>query len=285
MFSVTKKLLDQKMNKLIILFAFLLWCPACVMTRAQGDMLTNQVRHMEDEVAKLQRVRHDIEILMSGQVRDLFDRMAKLESQLSTLREAYYDGTNKSHELVSEIASLRGQLEEAQFQYKNLENDQKSLAHRQQALKNQVAIPPLKKDHFDLAKKLFAAQKYEPALSLFDEYIKQYENDKESKENKESIGQAYYSLGEIYRTWAETQKSSEESEKFYKKSVMSYQKVVEQKQSANLSEEALFKMGLVLKALGNTKAAQAAFNELLSNNKNSKRAIEAKKQLAGLKSE
>lgn len=280
-----KKINRLKKISVLTPLAFLLWCPACVMTRAEGDMLTSQVRHMEDEVAKLQRVRHDIEVLMSGQVRDLFDRMAKLEGQLSTLRESFYEGTNKSHELVSEIASLRGQLEEAQFQYKNLENDQKSLAHKQQVLKqaqNQVSIPPLKKDHFDLAKKLFAAQKYEPAIFLFDEYTKQYEND---KENKESTGQAYYSLGEIYRTLAEAQKGPEESEKLYKKSVMSYQKVVEQKQSANLTEEALFKMGLALKALGNSKAAQAAFNELLSNNKNSKRATEAKKQLAGLKSE
>lgn len=268
-----------------MLLAFLLLGSSCVMTRSEGDMLTSQVRHMENEVAKLQRVRHDIEILMSGQVRDLFDRIAKLENQLSNLRDSYYENTNKSQELVSEIASLRGQLEEAQFLYKNLENDQKNLAHKQQVLKeaqNQIAIPPLKKDHFDLAKKLFAAQKYEPAIFLFDEYVKIYEGD---TENKESIGQAYYSLGEIYRMQAQAHKDQAESEKLYKKSVISYQKITEQKHAQKLSEEALFKMGLVLKALNNKKAAQAAFNELLSNNKNSNRALEAKKMLVELKSE
>jgi len=250
------------------------------MTRAEGDVLTSQVRHMEDEVAKLQRVRHDIEVLMSGQVRDLFDRMARLESQLSTLRETYYEGTNKSQELVSEIASLRGELEETQFQYKNLENDQKNLAHKQQALRqaqNQVAVPPIKKDHFELAKKLQSAQKYDHAIFLFDEYLKHYESDKDSS------AQAHFSLGEIYFILAQENKNQEESAKLYKKSVLSYQKIVEQKHVAHLTEESLFKMGLALKALGNSKAAQAALNELLSNNNKSKRAVEAKKLLAALK--
>ena len=260
--------------RLVMPGVFLLLSPACVMTRAEGKALASQVRNMESEVAKLQRVRHDIEILMSGQVRDLFDRMSKLESQLTNLRDNLYESSNKNQELLAELGELKGQLEEAQFQYRNLENDQKALAQRALKTQNHPAIPPLKKDHFDAAKKLQTAQQYDHAIYLFDEYIRNYQDD------KESMGQAFFALGEIYNKLGETNNNQEESQKLYKKAIISYQKIIEQNQAAQLKEEALFKMGIILKALGNNEAAVAAFNELLSQNKNSKRALEAKKHLA-----
>lgn len=264
---------------LIVPGVFLMALPSCVMTRAEGNALNSQMRHIEDEVAKLQRVRHEMEVLLKGQVKDLFDRLARLEGQLGSFRESLYEGSNKNGELIAEIANLRGQLEEAQFQYRNLEQDQKNLAQKQQALKqaqSQIIIPPLKKDHYDLAKKFYTAGKFEQSIFLLDEYIKQYSSD------KEMTGQSYYLLGEIYRKLAEAAQGSEESEKSYKKSVVSYQKIIELKQPATLREEALFKIGSVLKAMGNKDGAKAAFNELISNHKNSKRAAEAKKQLASL---
>lgn len=262
---------------LIISGVFLLLLSSCVMSRGEGDALTKQMRNMEDEVAKLQRVRHDVEVLLSGQMRDLFDRLARIESQLSTMRESLYEGSSKNSELVSELANLRGQLEEAQFQYRNLENDQKNLAQKQHALKQaqNIAIPPLPKEHLELAKKLHAAQKYDQAIYVFEEYIKNYEND------KENTNYAYFNLGEIYRHLGENNKTLEEREKIYKKSIISYQKIAEQGKS-NLKEEALFKMALVFKSMGNKQAATAALNELLNYNKNSKRAAEAKKLLASV---
>jgi TolA-binding protein len=251
------------------------------MTRGEADMLGTKVTHVEDEVAKLQRVRHDVEVLLSGQMRNLLDRVAQLEGQLASFRESLYENSTKNNELATELAELRGQLEETQFQYRSLENDQKTLAQKQLALKaaqNHVPIPPIKKDHLDLAKKLHAAQKYDQALYLFDEYIKAYEHDKE----KESISQALYALGEIYRYQGETNKTPEDTEKLYKKSVISYQKVNDYSPTPALREEALFKLGVLLKTMGNDKAAIAAFNQLLTYNKNSKRALEAKKYLSTL---
>lgn len=262
---------------------FLIVGSGCVMTKAQGEQLTAEMRSMESEVAKLQRVNHDMKILL-GQVHDLFDRLAKLEGQLANFQESMHEGSSKNLELITELQNLRGQLEEAQYKYRNLEQDQKSLAQNQQVLKAEtikVKIPPLKEDHFALAKKLFAAGKYDDSMFLLEEFIKEYNTGKD----KESIGQAYFLLGENNRKIAENKQTSDEVEKYNKSAVVYYQKIVELFQSSVLREEALFKIGTILKSMGNHDGAKAAFNELLSSNKASKRAHEAKKQLASLKDE
>lgn len=269
---------------LVALGTSVFFCAGCFMSKAQGDQLTMKVRDMESEVAKLQRVRHEMEILLSGQVRYLIDRLDKLERQLVSVRESVHEGSSQSQDLVSEIQNLRGQLEEAQYQYRNLEKDQKSLAENQLALKaeaNKTKIPPLKEDHFALAKKLHTAGKYDDSLFLLDAFIKEYGEGKD----KDIVGQAYFLMGENNRKIAEGKKSAEESEKYHKIAIVHFQKIVDLFKSSPLREEALFKIGSLLRTIGNTGGAKAAFNELLSTNKSSKRAKEAKQQLAALKEE
>jgi TolA-binding protein len=253
----------------------------CVMTKTQGDKLHGQVQNLEDEVAKLQRVRHDMEVLLVGQVRDLVDRMARFERQLATLRESLTEDSSKSTELVAEVQTLRSELEQAQQHYKNLEAGQQSLAKNQQVLKeahNKIRIPPLKEDHFAQAKKYYLGGQFDEAVFLFDQLVKNYPDE------KDLVGQSYYLLGEIYRKLGDGEKSPEEAEKNYKKSVVSYQKITEMYKDAILREEALFKMGSVLKLMGNTEGAKAAYNELLLHHKKSKRASEAKALLSELES-
>lgn len=264
---------------LMVAGVFLWPLSGCVMTKAQGEALTIQVRDLEDEVAKLQRVRHDMEVLLVGQVRDIIDRIARLEGQLTALRESLSEGSTRSTELVAEIQNLRGELEEAQQRYRNLEQDQKSLAKNQVALKeaqNKIRIPPLKDDHFALAKKYYLGGKFDEAILLFEQFVQDYPDEKELS------GQSYYLLGEIYRKLGEAGKTTGETEKFYKKAVVSYQKIIEMYKASILREEALFKIGLVLKTMGNHQGAVAAFKELLSKHAKGKRATEAKKHLAAL---
>jgi TolA-binding protein len=251
----------------------------CVMTKAQGDRLTEQVREIEDEVAKLQRVRHDMETLLLGQVRDLVDRIARLENHLATLRESLTEGSSRNTELVAELQNLRSELENAQHLYRNLEQGQASLAKNQNALKeaqNKIRIPPLKEDHFALAKKLYLGGKYDEAIFLFEQFIAAYPQD------KDLTGQCYYLTGEINKKLADGEKSAEDAEKYYKRAVVSYQKIVEMFNESILREEALYKIGVVLKSMGNKEGAQAAFKELLTKHANGKRVKEAKKQLAEL---
>lgn len=261
---------------------FLCLSPGCVMTRAEGDAISLRMREVEGEMAKLQRVRHEVQVLLSGHMKELVDRVARLENQISNMRDVLSEGTTKSAQLLSELEVLRGQLEDAQARFMTLEQDQKSLAQSHLALKQaqkRMPIPQTKKDHFAAAKKLYTDAKFDDALYLLDEFVKLYEKD------KEFIGQVYYYAGDIYHKLADNEKEQDNKNKFYKKSVVSLQKIVEMNHAASLREEALYKMGIILKALGNTEASMAAFNELLTAHKNSKRAAQAKKQLAELKAQ
>src|ERR1700688_3365883 len=221
---------------------FLLLSSSCIMTRAQGEKISLRVDSLESEVAKLQRVRHDMEVLLSGKVKDLFDRLARLEEQLSTFRESLYQGSSDNKELMAEVQSLRGQLEEARHRYQSLELDQKSLAENQHALKKaqeKVMIPPLKADHFALAKKYYSANKFEDAIYLLDKFIKEYPDD------NELAGQSNYFLGEIYMKMAASKNDESEGLKFYKKSALVFQELIENNKQSGLKEEALYKLGLV----------------------------------------
>jgi TolA-binding protein len=251
----------------------------CVMTKAQGDRLAGQVREIEDEVAKLQRVRHDMEVLLLGQVRDIVDRIARLENQLVTLRESLTEGSSRNTELVAELQTLRGELENAQHLYRNLEQGQMSLAKNQNALQeahNKIRVPPFKDDHFALAKKYYLGGKFDEAIYLFEQFITTYPNE------KELLGQSQYLLGEIYRKMADGEKTAAEAERLYKRAVVAYQKIIEMYGDSILREEALYKIGFVLKAMGNKDGAQAAFKELLEKHANGKRVKETKKALAEL---
>lgn len=258
---------------------FLFLGSGCVMTKAQGDKLAHRMNYLEDEVAKLQRVRHDMEVLMVGQVKNLIDRLASLESQVMAFRESISEGSSRNNELLAELQNLRNELEQAQARYKNLEQDQQSLARNQNALKeaqNKIRIPPLKEDHFALAKKYFTANKFDEAAVLFEHFVNDYPNDKDLSY------QSRYYLGESNFKLAESKETTEEKEKLYKKSVVAYQKVVEANNDNAMRIESLFKLGLALKALGNTDGSLAAFKEILSKHKKSKRAAEAKTFIAEL---
>lgn len=252
----------------------------CVMTRSEGENLTKRVRYAEHEMAKLQRVRHEIEVLLNGHVKELINRVGRLESQLGNMGEALVEGTKKSADLLSDLELLRGQLEEAQHRYQLLEQDQKDLLKNQMALskaQKKIPIPPLKKDHFELAKKLLQAKKIDEALYMFEEFTRIYEKD------REYLGQSYFHLGDIYWQLSGQEKEFSNKENYQKKSVIAFQKTLEKKPSPSLEADTLYKVGLVLKALGNQDASLEAFNELILKHKNSKHLPEAKKQIADLK--
>lgn len=257
---------------------FLLSASSCIMTRAEGERLSFQVKNLEDDMAKMQRVRHDMEILLSSQ-KATIDRMVKLEGQLSSLRDSLADGHTKNTELVSEIQNLRNELEQAQYRYQILEEDQKSLAKGQQAIKEEQKkgrIPQKMEDHFALAKKSHDEGKLDDAIFLFELFVNDYPNE------AKYIDRSYYLLGESLERQGVLAKSPEDTIRFYKRAVVAYQKLVESFSKSPLREEALFKLGLVLKAMDNKEAASAAFNELLSKHKGGKRAQEAKALLSEL---
>lgn len=269
----------KKVFKLVVAMSAFFMLSSCVMTKTQGDRLAMQVRYVEDEIAKLQRVRHDMEVLLLGQVRDIVDRIARVESQLVTLRESLSEGSYRSTEVVAELQMLRDEIDRAKNIYRNLEVGQQDLAKSQNALleaQSKIRIPPFKDDHFALAKKYYLSGKFDESIYLLDEFITAH------PQEKELVAQSYYILGEINKKLADGEKTVENADKLYKKSVVYYQKIIESHRDSVLREEALYKIGLSLRALKNQKGAEAAFKELLDKHKNGKRAAEAKKQLAEL---
>lgn len=253
---------------------------SCVMTKAHGNKLETRLETLENEIAKLQRVRHDMELLLSGQATDVVDRLARLERQLQTFRESLSEDKDLNKDIQEELQNLRSELVETKALYKNLAISQQSLIERQAALaQKKVQVPSNAKDHFATAKKYYTDGHYDSAIFLFDEYLKKYPND------KEMMGQSNYVLGEIYKKMGDDEKTPESKENKYKKSVVSYQKVIELNNDAVLREEALFNMGIVLKAMGNKEGAKAAFNELISKHKKSKKTDEAKALLSELQND
>lgn len=254
---------------------FLCSLSGCVMTKAQGDILTGQVRYLENEMAKLQRVRHDMEILL-GQVRNIIDRIGHVEGQLLSLKESFSEDSFRNTDLRVELQNLRNELEEAQNRYRNLEQEQQNLARPKLAEGKKIDAPASRDEHFQLAKKLVADGKIDESIQLFEQFTHDYPND------REFLTKSYYFLGENYRSLAETNPSKKDADKYFKKSIVSYQKVTESKDDLTLREEALFKMGMVFKAMKNTDGALAAFKELLTTHAKGKRVIEVKKQIAEL---
>jgi TolA-binding protein len=260
-----------------LLFAGVFLCSlsGCVMTKAQGDILAKKIDYLENEMARLQRVRHDMEILL-GQVRSIVDRIGHVEGQLLSVKESLSEDSFRNTDLRTELQNLRNELEEAQNRYRNLEQEQQNLARQKHTEVKKIEAPASKDDHFQLAKKLVADGKIDESIQLFEQFTRDYPND------REFLPKAYYFLGENYRSLAETNPSKNDADKYFKKSIVSYQKVTESKNDLTLREEALFKMGMVLKAMNNADGALAAFKELLTTHAKGKRVAEVKKQVAEL---
>lgn len=239
------------------------------MTKAQGDSLTGKMHDMEGEVAKLQRVRQDLEILLDGQVKDLFERVATFETQMSALKHAIAAEAEENSRLALEIQKLRGEMEESHNSSAVAQYSASSSA----SINKSRIIPDDQKEHFAHALKTLASGKHHDGIFLLEEYIKLYPSD------TENVAKGQYELGETYRKLSETAANKDEKSRQLKRAVVSYQKIIEIKKSGDLREEALYKIGLSLKELGNTDGSKAALKELISLNKNGKRGKEAQKLL------
>lgn len=245
------------------LLMFLLSCAfllpsGCLMTKSEGNDLSIRLSKIEGELAKLERVRHDLEILLSGKVGDLYERIARMESTLDSLQESTFTSSLEKDKLTLEIQDIKNQLE---------------LAKEHIPAPN---IPKNKEDHFAKAKKLYLSGDLNEAILLFDELIKKHPAD------KILTGQAYYLLGEIYHKQSQSALKDEDKLLFNKKAIVHWQKVIELGSPQNAKEESLYKMGLLLKSMGNKEAAKAAFTTLLETNRQSVRAGDARKSLAEL---
>jgi len=163
---------------------FLLSTLSCVMTKAQGEKLAGQIHYLENEMAKLQRVRHDMEILL-GQVRNIVDRIVHVEGQIIGLKESLSEDSSRSTDLRAELQNLRNELEEAQNRYRNLEQEQQNLARREPVAKK-IEAPASSEEHFQLAKQFHSDGKTDESIQLFEQFISAYPDE------RDLVNKSYY---------------------------------------------------------------------------------------------
>lgn len=253
--------------------------PSCLMTQREGFELTKRTMRLEQEVAKLESLKHDLEVLLSTKVSDLFDRISRIENIIASIQESVFEGAKEQTQVMAELQTLRNLLDEAKNKYNILEKGHESLAKAQEKIreeKNKVTIPPLKSDHFLLAKKLYQAKRLDDALYLFEEFIKLYETDKDLADK------SFFIMGDICKEKSDKEVDENIQLLFKKKAVVYWQKTIENSFNKSNKEEALYKMGLLLESMGNKALAKAAFQGLLESNKKSAHANDAKKHIANL---
>lgn len=243
-------------------FVILLW-PACVMTRSQGDDLSGKMYKLENEVAKLQRVRHDLEVLLNDKVKDLFERIGTFESELSNLRFVLSENKDNYDRVLGELQRLQGEIDET-----------KSRSYAM-ARSGNSAVPADRSEHLKAAEKAFSQKNWSQAIALFEQYQKLYPDE------NETLAYTYVQLGEALREQA-LMLHGEDKIRHLKKAVVSLQKSLSHLSNEDKKAEALLKVGMCLKDLNNTDGARAAFKELLDKMPNSKQSKDAKKLLAEL---
>ena len=187
-------------NKVLIsaLISALFIFNGCLLTKVQGDSLTVRINKLEDEMAKIQSLKHDLEILLNDQLKVLLQKVATLDDQVANFKKTLEDSLLNNQKLTQELQKLSAEVEIARHSLEKTElpNEDQKIAHQ-------------------------------------------------------------------------------------KKMLITYKNLL--KDNSQPKEETLLKIGLLLKEMGNTKAAMQAFEELISYRKESKEAKEALKQITELK--
>lgn len=241
------------------------------MTRSQGDDLSGKMYKLESEVAKLQRVRHDLEVLLNDKVKDLFERIGSFESQIASLRTVISDHQEKYDRVVSELQRLQSEVDEAK--------NRTYAAARNGLTKNEgdkgVVIPSGKNEHLKAAEKALAQKNWAQAITLFEQYQKMYPDE------NDALFKTHVQLGDALREQGMTQ-SGDEKTRSLKKAVVSLQKSLNHLSDDDKRAEVLLNVGICLKELNNIDGARAAFQEVLDKLPKSKKNKEAQKLLSEL---
>ncbi len=281
----------KRLHQTVALFAVVASSAACVVTRAEGDLMRQDIDALKDETAGMQA-----EVTESRAQREklasLSARVEALEATLSTLRQADADGGVQLEKLVAEVQTLRGELEEARHEIGQqretvesiLARPPVSVAAAATAPKQddptkpaQVAgadIPADPKEHYAFAKRFFDDKKFAEAAEAFDVFLLRHTGD--------LVDNAAYWKAESFYQLGNAATDKGAKEKAYKQAILSYQRVLETPNSAK-ADGALFKIGLSFEQLSFEEEARVFYEELLSKYPKSPLAGEAKKRLKSLK--
>lgn len=265
--------------------------PSCVVTRAEGDALRQDVDALKDETARLQ-VEVSEARAQREQLARLDTRLTELEATLATLRQSDADSGVQLEKIVAEVQTLRGEVEEARHELGQQRASVESILARPPVAVATAAtapktddpskvtqvggldVPAEPKEHYAFAKKFFDDKLFAESAEAFDLFLTRHKGD--------LVDNAAFWKAESYYQLGNAAGDKAAKEKAYKQAILSYQRVLETPNSAK-ADGALFKIGLSFEQLGFEDEARVFYEELLAKYEKSPLVGEAKKRLKALK--
>lgn len=277
--------------RLLVVVALLGTASACVVTRAEGDALRQDIDALKDETARLQ-VEVSEARAQREQLARLDSRLTELEATLATLRQADADSGVQLEKIVAEVQTLRGEVEEARHELGQQRASVESILARPPVAVATAAtapkaddpskvtqvggldVPTDPKEHYAFAKKFFDDKRFAESAEAFDLFLTRHTGD--------LVDNAAFWKAESYYQLGNAASDKPAKEKAYKQAILSYQRVLETPKSAK-ADGALFKIGLSFEQLGFEEEARVFYEELLAKHDKSPLVGEAKKRLKALK--
>lgn len=264
--------------------------PACVMSKEEGQQMQTDLRAVEQELAVARLEQRRKEDSLAQRLEQSEEKMGKISQALDqanqTTRKADADVYLKMDELVGQVRSMSGQLEELDHRMSILEQrsqGQGSAAAPNHAGPDTVAqagqaggvsgqtgevkpaapsLPEDKRALYDLGKKNFDAKDYATAREQFAVFLKRFADDPLLADN------AMFWTAESYY-----------QERTFDKAILSYQKVINKYPKSNKLDAALYKIGRSFESLGLKDDARLFYQDLVSKFPKSKLVPDAKKRI------
>lgn len=263
----------------ILGIASLVLISSCVVTKAEGEQMSSDIARLKNEIATLQREKSDFTIVIERKNSELQSRISALEDV--TFKKSTGESL-ESDRLKKEVEQLRGQLEETQKNFEDLqkvpkpEETVKDTAVIKSSGELESDIPTDKKGHFDWAKKAFADKNFNAAFLRIDSYIEKYRDDQQHG------AEAHLLKGDSAVMLAKKAATEAAKKDLYKKAVVSYQELLTRYPKSAKIPEGLFKVGETLEAMGFASDAKIFYEEITLKHPKSAFAKDAKSKLAVL---
>ena len=261
-FHCDKQKYYPKALVLSLISAFLL-LQGCFLTQTQALTLQTKIEKIEDEMSKMQSLKHDLEIFMNDQVKMLIEKVAYLDSQVSLFKTNLEEAIKEKEALVIELQKLTQETEINKQSYENLL--QTSLKNETKYFKNAAEV-------LQESQSLIKEQKLVDAINLLEDFIKKYPHD-------EQINKLNHSLAKILTDFSKNELNQEKKALAEKIAVIIYKNLLQNNELPK--EDLLYDLGFLLKDMKNYAAAIGIFKEL-SQNKTTAKTKEALKQIAEL---
>lgn len=239
-----------------------LFFQGCFLTQTQALRLQTKIEKVEDEVAKMQSIKHDLDIFMNEQVKTLIEKINYLDAQVAMFKTTLEDNLKEKEELVTELKKLTQEIELNKQAYDNL---------LQNNLKHKITVKNAS-DVLQESQKLAKEQKFTESINILENFIKEFPQD-------EKIHELNHQLAKILKDFYDNELNQEKKSLAQKKAVIIYKNLL---QDSNLAkDDLLYSLGFLLKDMNNYQAAISIFKQL-AELKNTQKAKEALKQIAEL---